>query len=334
MSRPVISWQGLVQAAAALAGGLTLAAFFGGLWWGLEITTHFRLQYGVVLLLFSVVSLALRQWRAAAACAVGMLINAAVLAPWFSAPAAPARESLGEPLRLLTLNVNTENTGYDRVEEVILHQSPDVCFLMEVNQEWCARLRGLTNSYPHTLLEPREDNFGVALFSRVPWRDARMLTLGAAGLPSVEATLDWQGRTVRLLGTHPLPPWGAWRSQLRNDQLAAVAGYLRGSSQPWVLLGDLNATPWSPHFRRLVAQAGAADTLRGFGYQASWPTSVPVLGIPLDHALVSAGTVVMERRLTDNVGSDHRGVVVSLAWPRADGVPAPVRLLGPASASP
>ena len=47
MARPVISWQGLVQAAAALAGGLTLAAFFGGLWWGLEITTHFRMQYGV-----------------------------------------------------------------------------------------------------------------------------------------------------------------------------------------------------------------------------------------------------------------------------------------------
>jgi len=47
MARLVISCSGLLQAAAALAGGLTLAAFFGGLWWGLEITTHFRLQYGV-----------------------------------------------------------------------------------------------------------------------------------------------------------------------------------------------------------------------------------------------------------------------------------------------
>lgn len=334
MARSVISLSGLLQAAAALAGGVTLAAFLGGLWWGLEITTHFRLQYGMALLLFSVVFLALRQRRAAAACAVGVLINAAVLAPWSFGPAVPARESLGEPLRLLTLNVNTENTSYDRAEEEILRQSPDVCFLMEVNREWCERLRGLTNTYPYALLEPREDNFGVALFSRVSWRDARIVTLGEAGLPSVEATLDWHGRTVRLLGTHPLPPWGEWRSRLRNDQLAAVAAYLRSRSQPWVLLGDLNATPWSPHFRRLAAQAGASDTLRGFGYQASWPTSVPVLGIPLDHALVSAGTVAVDRRLTDNVGSDHRGVVVTLAWPRVDGVLAPVRLLGPSSASP
>jgi endonuclease/exonuclease/phosphatase (EEP) superfamily protein YafD len=55
------------------------------------------------------------------------------------------------------------------------------------------------------------------------------------------------------------------------------------------------------------------DTRAGFGIQASWPTQIPPLGIPLDHCLVSPELVVLDRRLGPAVGSDHRPVILELA---------------------
>ena len=80
-----------------------------------------------------------------------------------------------------------------------------------------------------------------------------------------------------------------------------------------VVLGDLNVTPWSPWFRRLLEAGGLAD-LAGGPHRPTWaPAPVPAaLGLALDHVLATPGIRLLSRRLGPRLGSDHRPVVVHL----------------------
>jgi len=55
-----------------------------------------------------------------------------------------------------------------------------------------ARFVALTQrSHPHVVAEPREDNFGIALFSRIPLTNYCIIELDEAGVPSIRRTCGW-----------------------------------------------------------------------------------------------------------------------------------------------
>jgi endonuclease/exonuclease/phosphatase (EEP) superfamily protein YafD len=83
-----------------------------------------------------------------------------------------------------------------------------------------------------------------------------------------------------------------------------------------IVMGDLNATPWSQPFRRLVARSGLCDSRAGFGIAASYPADSTVLRIPIDHVLITCSIGVADRRVERDIGSDHRPVIVDLVVPR------------------
>ena len=69
-------------------------------------------------------------------------------------------------LRFISLNVHTANDQFDLVKQLIRDHDPDVVLLMEVNAEWIEALEELHSVYPYQQVEPREDNFGIALYSK------------------------------------------------------------------------------------------------------------------------------------------------------------------------
>lgn len=324
-----VNARGLLEVFAALAALGTVTALCGEAGWLFELATHFRLQYALALILAAALWPLLPRPQAAVArgigrrygfpvgCLVAAAIDLAVLWPYIGVrvPAEPEPARASGKVRIVALNVHTGNARHDLVESFLRASEADVILLTEVDERWLTQLAGLTNRWPHRLVEPRDDNFGIALFSRWPLAHERVMTLGLAELPSLEAQVCLPDRRLWLLGTHPVPPANATHAAWRDDQLAAVGQRAGELSGPRVLLGDLNATPWSPAFRRLEARSGLGDSLRGRGYQASWPVGVPLFGIPLDHALVSPDIRVLSRRLGPSVGSDHRPLVLELVWP-------------------
>ena len=117
---------------------------------------------------------------------------------------------------------------------------------------------------------------------------------------------------------HPPPPVQRAMFDEQQRQLDAIAARVRALDGPVVVLGDLNATPWSRPFARLVAESGLLDTRAGFGVQASFPAAEPLLRIPIDHVLVSPGVGVTARRIERDVGSDHLPVYIELRIPADD----------------
>jgi endonuclease/exonuclease/phosphatase (EEP) superfamily protein YafD len=218
----------------------------------------------------------------------------------------------------MLVNVRTENQRYDLVIASINKYRPALLVLEEVNERWLYELARLRGDFPHAIEQPRDDNFGIALFSRIPLNSNKIVYLGGTEAPSITAQLDVGGRRLTVLGTHPLPPGNSENFRLRNEQLSDAARFVRSQTSCVVVLGDLNATPWSYYFQRFLKESGLTDSSKGRGLHTTWPAGLNPLRIPIDHCLVSPEIGVVNRMTGNNVGSDHLPIVVDLDFPSGD----------------
>lgn len=298
---------GLLAAAGYAACAATAIGFLGRFWWFADLFSHFRIQYlGALAVAGLLMSLAKRA-VAAVTFSVFAAVNLACIAAAYWAPnvAGPASPSL----RVMLANVNSELGDPERVLAAVADIDPDVVALEETDARWMDALSPLRKKYPHVLSAPREDNFGIALFSKRPLESARVAEIGAAGVPTLFASVPLGDSRIELVATHPLPPFGASYSALRNDQLEQLARAI-DASKPTVLVGDLNTTPWNHYLRRFLERSGLRDTARF--PQVTWPTFFAPLRIPLDHVLASPQVAVTRRTFGPNVGSDHFPVVADV----------------------
>lgn len=312
MSNRGVTLSGLLTAAGVLACIATLAGFLGEFWWGFELASHFRVQYLFVLSLGAALLLVWRSWQPASGFALFALLNLAILAPRLLSPLdsiSPAADT--RPIRRAVLaNINAANQDHQRIQATLLAQQADFVLLLEVTPWLLDRLTELKARYPYHVAEPREDNFGIALLSRWPVQRAEMVRFGTADLPSIVAEIADGPQRFTLVGTHPLPPMNAAMAQARNGQLAEIANFVRHHRQPVLLLGDLNVSPWSPYFARLLRDSGLRDSGHGRGILPSWPVGWPPLWIPIDHALISPQIRLQARQTGPALGSDHYPIMV------------------------
>jgi endonuclease/exonuclease/phosphatase (EEP) superfamily protein YafD len=307
---------GLLDAAGAVMAAATAAGFLAQTWWLFELTVHFRVQLAAGLALLAMLAGIRRRWRVAAIFSGFLLANLMVVLPGL----VPEREpdpSGSQRLRAVLLNVHARNEQYAAVRDFLQAANPDLLLLEEVTPVWTNELRAVLDRYPHSVVVPRDDNFGVALFSRHPLTNVAIRAFGGAAIPSLLATASINGIATRLAGLHPLPPGTAENARLRNAHLAAAAQEIGSGTGPVIVLGDLNTSPWSPWFKRFLREARLKNSSQGRGLFASWPVQFWPLRIPLDHCLVSPPIGVAAKTLGPDVGSDHLPIVVDLLLPPA-----------------
>jgi endonuclease/exonuclease/phosphatase (EEP) superfamily protein YafD len=295
-------------------GAVSLAGFAGERHWALDLLSHFRPQYALLLAaaLFVGWAAGVAAWVAGltAAC---LAVQVGTLLPFWLPPREVA--AAGPRVRVCLLNVYTGSRAYAAVRALLLREDPDLVVLQETDAAWLEGLADVRARYPHRIEEPRADNFGIALWSRLDLDDPRIVRFDASRVPSVVTGVRRDGAAFTLIATHPLPPAGAARAARRDEALAAVARCAAAQGGAVAVVGDLNCSPWSPHFRRLLAAGRLLDSAEGRGLHATWPARLGPLGIPIDHFLHGAALAVAGRRVGPRVGSDHRPLVVELRFP-------------------
>jgi endonuclease/exonuclease/phosphatase (EEP) superfamily protein YafD len=171
----------------------------------------------------------------------------------------------------------------------------------------------LRQNYPYSYAEAREGNFGIALFSRVPFTSIGHIDSRPLGYPTIIATMDVDGAVLHLVGTHPMIPLGEQYYSDRNEQLAGIAELFDERDDSQILIGDLNTSMWGIHYRSLEEETGLRNARTGFGIVPTWPTFMPFAMIPIDHVLISDDVSVVEMRSGPRIGSDHLPLIVTIA---------------------
>lgn len=305
--------RGLAYSITLILTVATLASFGARAFWVLDLATHFPVQIASGAFCAALILLLVRDLKGALVPAVVFVFNVLLVVPLYIPSVQP--DGSGDELCIVSTNVYTGNKNSQAVIDYVHETKPDVLLLMEVDNRWTDELIEIRAEYPHSLQRPREDNFGISLFSKWPIKSARVEYLDAAQLPTLVTVLQVGERQLTVVGTHPLPPVSESNTALRNEHLQRLATLVAELEGPVIVIGDLNTTSWSPYFRELIATSRLRDSRRGFGIQPTWPFSFWLLRIPIDHALVSKEIEVTSRQVGPNIGSDHRPIVVKIRLP-------------------
>ncbi len=301
---------GLLQAAAILTIAFSIVTALPVDHFGIQLLTHFKLQYLAASLVLCVVFALLRQHVYVGGLILAVGLNASLVIPWY----VPGDDPHGSTqVKILYANILSTNTEYEQLFTLLDAEEPDVVLLLEVSPEWLVALDALRVEYPYSYAEAREGNFGIALFSRVPFTSATHVDSPPVGYPTVIASLDLDDRSLQLVGTHPTIPLGRRLYAERNEHIISLADLLGGRDSPQLLIGDLNTSMWEFNYRSLEASTGLRNARIGFGIVPTWPTFMPFAMIPIDHVLVSDDVSVVEMRSGPRIGSDHLPLIVTIA---------------------
>jgi endonuclease/exonuclease/phosphatase (EEP) superfamily protein YafD len=300
--------------AACSIGGL-----LSGLHWFFDLFNHFRPQavIGAVVLLIAALLLKDRKniILALAVIALNATLMGSRIYAFNKVAIADSASYAGNTVSIISSNVHTENTSYASLVRLVKEQRPDIFVAIEVNATWVKKLEDVEGEYPYTFKYPQEDNFGMAVYSKMPFKGE----LVKAGLWEIPL-LSMQFKSFVLMAMHPLPP-------MDRDNVAEMSQYFseftKRASQtklPLIVAGDLNTTFWSDNIRPFIFSGLTPANPSGIAW--TWPSDNLPFAIQIDHIFVRDATV-RSFEVLDDIGSDHYPIKALISFKSPSSLLAP-----------
>ncbi len=288
-----------------------LLAFGDKVHWFLELYVHFRLQYALAFCILGILFFGLKKRKLAVLnLALAIVLFFQLLPNQKTGFQQVGSETSATALDVLSINLLSSNTKFEEVNTLVESLDPDMLVLIEFTSFWEEHID--LEQYPFHIHSIREDYFGIGFYSKIPLDTKQIIDFTDSRFPFVHAAVRVNDKVVHILGAHFENPVGSKASKVRNFQMEETARFLNRIKDPKLLIGDFNCTPYSQAFKSLLDKADLYDSRSKWTIGASWPTFFFPLMIPIDHALISDELYVIDRKLLDTGGSDHKALFVSV----------------------
>lgn len=278
----------------------------------IELLSHFRFHYFSLSIFLCLILFLIKHNKMGAIMIIPILFNGAYIAPWYLSQPENRNLETSSKFKIIHSNVYSKNTNYDDFLKLIKKENPDIIVLQEFTHSWHQNTVELNPRYKYRILQPQEDNFGIALFSKYPLSNHKITRWGSVNLPSIESEILIGDQIVTLLTTHPYPPISDYSYKARNNQLNELSKRAAQISTPSVLVGDLNVTMWSSDYKKIETVTNYKNARKGFGVIPTWPSFTSFMAIPIDHVLTSPHFEVIDIRAGSSIDSDHLPLIVEL----------------------
>lgn len=223
----------------------------------------------------------------------------------------------GGALRILSANLANDRADAGAFAALVAAIAPDAVAVQELGPD---QAEALARVMPFGALAPARDHHGMGIALRAPGA-VRRLALPYRGAWVTEVQTSGGLEAVEVVNVHIAAPHVRpirHRFRDRRGQVRQLLAYFEATPRARrVVLGDFNATPLWPTYRRLRARFDDAawEAARRTGRRPQrtwgpWPGAPRLLRI--DHVLVQ-GLRPATVRVLPLPGSDHSAIVVDLA---------------------
>ncbi len=299
--------------------------------WAFELLSHFHVYFLLAGAALAVVAAGLQQWWTAGLSALVIAASFSVVWPHMHLPPADLQPQPGPAVRLLWANLHNGKTDLAALRRLIEAEKPDIAVFTELDPAHDAVLRDVRALLPFQSPPPRGNAFGVMLLAKKPPESLKFdLTTGDDAPLMVARLCPVEEGCLTVLGLHawrpgpgldrrPRPPARPCRCRGAPAGRQGRACRPGGRSQSHAVLAGLPAGCWRK------ADCGTRTSCRPSVHAprpsiATWRLANTGLGLPIDHALVSAGIGIVSRRVGPDIGSDHRPLILDLKIPPSPGL--------------
>ena len=217
-------------------------------------------------------------------------------------------------LSVVACTVKESNRDYHLAEDMLRTARPDVAVFMETDTGWGEALERCFEDYPHRIMQPQDNSYGMILASRYPLKHSEVQFLLNKEVPSISCVVTLPGGgDVRIIALHPEPPVPNRDTYGRDAEILLVAEEAQAEKGPLIVTGDLNDVAWSRTTRRFLRISGLLDPRQGRGLFNSFDARYWFLRWPLDHIFHSHHFELVAIKRQRFVGSDHFPMYYKLA---------------------
>lgn len=285
---------------------LQIILFLAQKWWFFELFTHYAHYYAILVCGLAILALQLKRFPALLLLVTFLSMQLGTLTPYLTV--SPPSSSQSKQLTILASNFYYENTDFNELLRIIKDESPDLFMIHEAGPQWKSGIKLFEELYPYVGFTQSFGVPGIVMASTKPGTFTEIPLGTHSGLEFIP-----EDGSYRILGVHPAAPLSSEWAAERNAQFKDLTLTMKSSSLPTLIMGDFNATPWSPYFTQMLEEAGLKDARIGFGLIPTWHAHQAFFKLPIDHALVSDPWEVLDFYKAESIASDHYPIVVKLA---------------------
>ena len=231
--------------------------------------------------------------------------------PWRSVELA-STEKRTAVVKVIACNVRAKNKQYQRLVDLIQNYQPDIFILTEISGDWSEALSVFDENYPHQVLHPLENTYGICLYSKHPLENTAVKFLVEEEVPSIHATVLMHQQRIQLLALHPRPPAPWTIAENKDLELIKIAGMTNYNLLPTIVGGDLNDVGWSRITKNFKMISGLLDPRIGRGLYNTYNALLPCFRVPVDHFFVSKHFKLLQIKRLEKIGSDHFPVLLEV----------------------
>jgi|TARA_B110000438_G_C15636380_1_gene573275 endonuclease/exonuclease/phosphatase (EEP) superfamily protein YafD len=234
----------------------------------------------------------------------------------------------------MTFNIGLSN-DFNNLREHILLENPDIIQMQEVTPQTRTRLKSLEPFFPYNSgLDKPLNPFSSIIFSKYPLKNTKIIDFH-----TVITNVVLENREFTLVGAHISPPLDeflgeiymdmfftyskAKRTQklseanlgIAIDHMEFIKTLVDKTDKDLIVIGDLNMSAVSKRFNKFLKDTNLYTFISYKNFTSTWPTFLPqFLGIQIDHVLFSKHFKVIRKKANNNRISDHRALIVDLAY--------------------
>ncbi|MFN0275919.1 MAG: endonuclease/exonuclease/phosphatase family protein, partial [Chitinophagales bacterium] len=197
------------------------------------------------------------------------------------------------------------NKNITSVAKAALASNADVLSFQELQQRTLTPLDTvLKKIYPYSVSDLTMKGYGMAVYSKFPI--VRSEVVKQHNFPMLTGVIQLEGKEFQFISATVSSPKNEKGYNEQMKQLKVISNYADSIPLPLLVMGDMNAVPWSEQIENFQTQTRLKDSRKDLS--STFPAN-SVIQVPIDYIFHSEELKCVDFKTLKPTSSNHLGII-------------------------